>query len=237
LWQNFIAYDPLAAALAIFELAAIIYIAVRRREFAKAEILAALWLLSIQGLLLMSSARVIRFWIIQAPAMFFLAGVGLARIRKYLLNKKPLMYAVVGLILATSLAFNFNSWLKWQKDAQYQMYESSQKLAQALAGKQAVVVGKWAGPLVFPSPHQYYYIKSIFNRRPEQVQTFGITHILLGDVPQLVRDKFELDNDPYQISFSAAYPGAFENKKPLVSFKFYDGDLTLYEVDTRFPRP
>jgi hypothetical protein len=117
------------------------------------------------------------------------------------------------------------------------MREAGGKLEQALGEKPAVVVGKWAGPLLLNSRRQYYYIKNIFNRRPGQLQGFGINYILLGDVPALVRDKFELENDPYLKSYSAAFPQAFENKTPVTTFKLYDGELTLYRVDSGISRP
>jgi len=237
LWQNFFSYDPVAAALAIIDLVLVISLLVRRKEIARPEILAGVWLLSVQALMLFSSARVVRFWLIQIPAMVILAGAGLARIQKWFTRQSKIKFTVVALILLLSFEFNFHSWLDWQRSAQYQVAENSDKLDQALAGKKAVVVGKWAGPLLLPTGHQYYYIKNIFNRGPDQLQSFGITHILLGDVPSLVRDKFELLNDPYLKSIRAAFPTAFAQKKPVLFFRFYDGELTLYELDLAANHP
>ena len=235
LWDNFFAYDPLAAVLAIFDLLLVIWLLVRRREVFGPEILAGVWLLSVQVLMLFSSARVVRFWLIQIPAMVILAGAGLARIQKLLAGRGKIKFTVAALLLFLSFEYNFHFWLDWQRNARCQVAENSARLESALAGKKAVVVGKWAGPLLLPSRHQYYYLKHIFNRKPEQLQSFGITHILLGDVPSLVRDKFELSNDPYQQSVRAAFPLAFERKKPVLTFPFYDGELTLYELEPASP--
>ena len=237
LWENLFAYDPVAAGLAIIDLLAIIYLMLRRREFAKTEILAGIWLVSIQVLMLASSARVIRFWIIQLPAMVILAGAALGRLQKAAAGHKKMFVVSAIIILAVSFEFNFHSWLNWQNQAQYQTKENSEKIEQALAGKPAVVVGKWAGPLVMPSSKQYYYIKNIFNRKPDQMRSFKITHLLLGDVPSLTRSKAELENDPYLVSFQSAFPRAFEQKKPVAHLKFYDGDLTLFKVDLSLDQP
>jgi len=231
LGQNFFAYDPLAAGLALLEIAAVAYLFLRRKETAKVEILAAIWVLSVQALMLTSSAQVVRFWLIQLPAIFILAGAGLYRLQKMFSGRRVMATAVVAAVLAASAAFNLQSWIEWQSHAQWQVAENAKKIEQALQGRPAVVIGKWAGPMLMPSQNQYYYVKNIFNRRPEQLQSFGITHILLGDVPSLVRYKYELENDPCLISFKTAFPQAFAQKKPVLSLPFYDGQLTLYEVD------
>lgn len=237
LWQNFFAYDPVAAGLAVIDLAAVLYFFVRKRETAKVEILAGVWLLSIQALLLLSSARVVRFWILQLPAVIILAAAALNRIQTSLKTRGKRSFAPAGIVLLASFLFNFQPWLNWQLNAQYQAADNSQKLAQALGEKETVVVGKWAGPLLMPTRHRYYYIKIVFNRKPEQLRNFGINYILLGDVPALTRFQSELENDPYLLSFRAAFPAAFAQKQPVINFKFYDSDLTLYKVDTSLDRP
>ena len=169
------------------------------------------------------------------PALVILAGAGLYRLERLFTKSGKIKFAVIAIVLLASFEFNFRHWLEWQNRAQYQMIDAGKKLEQALGDKPTVVVGKWAGPLLLNSRHQFYYIKNIFNRRPEQLQSFGINFLLLGDVPVLVRDKFELENDPYLKSFSAAFPERFEKKVPVTSFKFYDGELTLYRVDSGAP--
>jgi 4-amino-4-deoxy-L-arabinose transferase-like glycosyltransferase len=234
-WQNFLAFDPAAGLLAVFAILALILSIARKKELSDAEVLAAVWLLSIQGLMLLSSARVVRFWILEMPALAILAGAGLSRIQKLFGERSKIRFVMVAVVLLASFELNFRNWLDWERNAQYQMRDAGKKLEQALGDKPATVVGKWAGPLLLNSRHQYYYIKSVFNRRPEQAQSFGINYLLLGDVPALVRDKFELENDPYAKTFSAAFPEKFEKKAPVASFKFYDGELTLYRVDGGAP--
>jgi len=187
--------------------------------------------------------------------MIILAGAALARIQDWLqaaMNCAPTATArrgptfplssflfsrlaptaLVTIFLLSSLAWNFSWWLKWFSHPRYEMTEAGAKLNQALGQKPAVVIGKWAGPLLFQSRHQYYYVKNIFNRHPEQLKSFGITHLLLGEVPVLVRE-FELREDPYTKSFQAAFPSAFEQKNLAAEIKFYQSTLFLYQIETK----
>ncbi len=232
IWQTLFAFDPVVAGLGIMEILFILYYLVRRRSLENLELLALIWFLSLRIFLAASSARVERFWMPELPAMIFLAGLGLARVSEFLERKnlrrgRP---ALIGLILVLSFGYNFQAWLKWFSAPEYQMVEQGKKLEQALGTRQAVVIGKWAGPLLFPGRHQYYYVKNIFNRSPEQIESFGVTHLLLGEVPRLVRDQAELENDPYPISFKAAFPDRFQNRKTILNLQFYEGDLELDQV-------
>jgi len=232
-WQTFFAFDPMVGLLAVLEIILIIFLVVRRQKPENLEILAWVWLISIRVFLSVSSARVERFWMPQIPAMILLASAGFSRLENFLAKRIPRSGQIffIALILAFSLGFNFCWWLKWFAHPRYEIIDQGKKLEQALGDQPAVVIGKWAGPLLLPGRRQYYYVKNIFNRSPEQLQSFGITHLLLGEVPQLVRDPSELENDPYLISYQSAFPGRFARKKLIASFKFYDGELLLYRLE------
>ncbi len=231
-WQTYFALDPVAGGLGLAELIFIIYIFLKRREANAVEILALVWLISFRILLSVSSARVERFWLPELPALIILAGASLGRIHEFLSREfaRPVGTVIVSIIIAASCAYNFNYGLQWFSHPRYEMIEAGKKLDRALGDQPAVVIGKWAGPLLLGSRRQYYYVKNIFNRSPEQLESFHITHLLLGDVPLLVRSQSELSSDPYLNSFSSAFPQAFEQKALSAQFKFYDGELHLYKV-------
>lgn len=231
-WQTYFALDPIVGSLGLLDIILIALAWAKRRERPAAEILALTWLIGFRVLLSFSSARVERFWLPQIPAMIVLAGAGLGRIHAWLKKDfaRPVGAAVVALILAASLAYNFHYWLKWFSHPRYEMVTAGKKLEQMLPDRPAVVIGKWAGPLLLGSRHQFYYVKNIFNRSPEQLQSFKIAYLLLGDVPLLVRDQSELAQDPYLQSFQAAFPRAFDQKALIGKFDFYNGDLSLYQV-------
>ena len=231
LWQTYFAFDPVVSALALVEIICIIYFWFRHKKQENVELLLLVWLLCFRFFLAESSARVERFWLPQVPAMLLLAGAGLSRIAQ-LLDKKSarLKIILVSMVILLSFAWNFYFWLKWFSHPRYELISAGKKLEQALGDKPAVVIGKWAGPLLFPSKHQYYYVKNIFNRKPQQLNSFGINYILLGEAPLLVRYKFELEQDSYQISFQQAFPKTFAEKKLITEVPFYEGKLLLYQV-------
>lgn len=231
LWQTYFAFDPVVCTLALVEIICIIYFWTHRKRPENVELLLLIWLSCFRILLAGSSARVERFWLPQVPSMILLAGAGLNRIAQWLDKKYArLKIILVSLVILLSFAWNFHFWLKWFAHPRYELISAGKKLEQALGDKPAVVIGKWAGPLLFPSKHQYYYVKNIFNRKQQQLNSFGVNYLLLGETPLLVRYKFELEQDSYQTSFQQAFPKAFAEKKLITEIPFYDSPLYLYMV-------
>jgi hypothetical protein len=123
-------------------------------------------------------------------------------------------------ILILALAFNLVPYIRWLNTLCYHIRDGAESLLRAIGEEPAVIIGEWAGPLCLETPYRSFYVKNIFNRRPDQLASFGITHLLYSD-PEL---------DPAAISFHESFPTAFEKRQLIATIGLFDQTLYLYHV-------
>jgi 4-amino-4-deoxy-L-arabinose transferase-like glycosyltransferase len=216
---------PVAGPLALFEIIIFLYSWVKTRSLDRTEALLVAWLLCARAAVAFSPHTVVRFYLIQFPPVCLLAGLLLARILRAApdrLSSSNRNLAVASL-LVISLVLDLAPFLGWLRSPSYQIRNAGQALQKALGPAPAVLIGEWAGPLGLESPYRTFYVKNIFNRRPESLIQFGITHLLYSDP----------DQDPAIKSFREAFPGPFEQRQLLTTLPLFDETLSLYRVEVR----
>jgi len=78
-------------------------------------------------------------------------------------------------------------------------------------------------PLCLDTPYRSFYVKNIFNRRPDRLASFGITHLLYAD-PNM---------DIAIISFREVYPVAFEKRQLIATIGPFGQIIYLCQVPRR----
>jgi len=226
---------PVAGLLALLEIIIFLYRWAKTRSLDRTEALLVAWLLCARAALAFSPHTVVRFYLIQFPPVCLLAGLLLERILRTAGQFTPDFRGAadpsratraqrrlaVAALIVLSLIFDLLPFLSWLRSPSYQIRDAGQALHQALGPGPAVLIGEWAGPLCLESPDRIFYVKNIFNRRPEQLMQFGITHLLYSDP----------DQDPAIKSFREALPGPFEKRKLLLTFPLFDDRLSLDRVE------
>lgn len=65
-------------------------------------------------------------------------------------------------------------------DRKYDIAHANARIGVIISNREdPVVVGSWAGPLVFETPAQWYYVRAEFNATRAQLAGFGLTHVLM----------------------------------------------------------
>ena len=225
--QGYLLMMPVAGPLALLEIIVFCSRGLKTRAWDRSELLLVAALLCARLVLALSPHAVVRFYLIQFPPACLLAGLLLQRIlfaaadRISAGNRR----LAVASLIALALLFDLVPYLRWLRDPAYQIQEASQALQKAVGPGPAVLIGEWAAPLGLETPYRTFYVKNIFNRRPEQLRQFGITHLLFSDP----------DQDPAIKSFRQTFPGPFEQRQLLLAFPLFDETLTLYRVQTSPP--
>lgn len=133
-----------------------------------------------------------RFELILYPPVCLLAGSAFLVLRRSTFRgwRRPIARALPALALLGALGFHGYFVQKWVRDRKYQMNQTSASVARLLdapqarkarGGKPAVVIGLWAGPLVFDTKHIYYYVKENFNASKDALIKLSPTNMLLFD--------------------------------------------------------
>jgi 4-amino-4-deoxy-L-arabinose transferase-like glycosyltransferase len=236
--RGYVLMLPMAGPLALLEIIIFLYRWAKTRTGERAEALLIAWLLCARAALAFSPHTVVRFYLIQFPPVCLLAGLLLERILRTAApgthdfrgaadlrgaadpSRAQRRLAVAALIVL-SLIFDLVPFLGWLRSPSYQIRDAGQALHKALGPGPAVLIGEWAGPLCLESPDRTFYVKNIFNRRPEQLMQFGITHLLYSDP----------DQDPAIKSFRKALPGPFEKRRLILTLPLFNDQLSLFRVE------
>jgi len=225
--RGYLLMMPVAGTLALLEIIVFCYRGLQTRAWDRPELILIAGLLCARLVLAVSPHTVVRFYLIQFPPACLLAGLLLQRIllaapdRSSAGNRR----LAVASLIALALLFNLVPYLRWLRDPAYQIQEASQALQKTIGPGPAVLIGEWAAPLSLETPYRTYYVKNIFNRRPEQLMQFGITHLLFSDP----------EADPAIKSFRQTFPGPFEQRELLLTLPLFEETLTLSRVQTFAP--
>ena len=235
LGRGYLLMLTVAGPLALLEIIIFLYRWAKTRSLDRTEALLVCWLACARAALAFSPHPVVRFYLIQFPPVCLLAGLLLQRILYTAgqstpdfrgaadpsrVNRAQRRLAVASLIVL-SLIFDLLPFLAWLGSPSYQIRDAGQALQKAVGPTPAVIIGEWAGPLCLESPYRTFYVKNIFNRRPEQLIQFGITHLLYAD-PEL---------DPAVKSFRETFPGPFEKRQLILTLPLFDEKLSLDRVE------
>lgn len=227
LLRGYLLMMPVPGTLALLEIIIFAVRGLKSRRADRPELLLISALLCARLALALSPHPAARFYLLQFPAACLLAGLLLQRILSAAADKISAanrQLAAASLVLL-ALLFDLVPYLRWLRAPSYQVHHAGLALRQALGSEQAVLIGEWAAPLVLETGARSFYVKNIFNRRPEQLRQFGITHLLFSNP----------DQDPAVKSFRLAFPGPFEQRQPVLTVTLFDETLTLCRVPTAAP--
>lgn len=230
--KGYIMMMPVAGPLAIIEIFVFAYLAVVRRGATWKELIIILWLISARAVLAFSPHLYVRFYLIQFPPACILAGILLGRVWRTRGEKtgprdsRMQNIAAYSAILILSLALDLMPYIRWLNTPSYQIKQATEKLASAIGDTDAVIIGEWAAPLCLDTNYKSYYVKIIFNRKPIQLESFGVTHLLYSD-PEV---------DPAVVSYRMAFPAAWEKRKCTAEIPLFDTKLHLCEVEAKLTR-
>jgi len=219
--QGFFLMMPVAGPLALLEILIFLYRWLKTKTFDRTEAIAIAWLLCARLALAFSPHTAVRFYLIQFPPACLLAGILLQRMWG-LKNLSPRSQRLrVEILIALSLLLDLGPYEEQIVKATFQMKNDALEFQKALGDSKAVIIGEWAAPFALEGNYRTYYVKNIFNRRPDQLRQFGVTHLLFLDP----------DQDPAIKSFREAFPGPFEQRKIILTLPFQDEILTLCRVE------
>jgi 4-amino-4-deoxy-L-arabinose transferase-like glycosyltransferase len=215
LWEGFFGLHPSIALLGLAEIAAIIFMAVRRRKLDFELALILVWFVLARVYAIISPHRAVRFYLAE---FYPLALLGSEFAGVYWKNK----WGRAAVILAVLIELGFSGYYysNWLANRQYQLHDNSALLAKALSGQDAVLIGELAGPFAMESRAKFYYVKRGFNQRPEQFRAFGINYLL------------ETSNH-YDVSvgrYKELFPENCAKRKPVAQFLIYDRLVNLYQI-------
>jgi 4-amino-4-deoxy-L-arabinose transferase-like glycosyltransferase len=224
--RGYVMMMPVAGVLAVLEIIAFIYLSWKKRMMDRKEAIIIGWFIMARATLALSPHHVVRFYLIQFPPTCLLAGILLRRVlepesegareRHSRLERLSAYWS----LLLLSLAFNMLPYVRWLNTATYEIRQGGIRLEHVIGARDVVIIGEWAGPLCLETPYRYYYVKSIFNRSPNQVASFNVTHVLYSDP----------EEDTAVISLRYGFPGAFEKMREIDVFKVFDKKVHLCQV-------
>lgn len=216
-WRDGFFFLVPLAALAAIQIARTLWAAVRRRPFEAVDLVAAGWLLCAVFALQLTDHVRPRFSVIVVPPTALLSGSFLAslfRSRVHLaIRFAPLMLAAA-LVLRTDVRWQW----QWLSAPKYEFKRAEQVMRKTL-GKDTVVVGSWAPPIVFNTDTDTFYVKEHFNTSKERLGALGVTHLLL-------RSRQEWTGN----FVSRRFPQAFAAKEPVSSFRLLGRKYTLFRL-------
>ncbi len=230
--KGYIMMMPVAGALAALEIITFIYLALSGRRktggfrIDRTEAIIIFWFILARATLAFTPHLFVRFYLIQFPPACLLAGIFMKRIlepeserarQRHSYTERLSAYAA---ILALALALNIVPYVRWLSTASCDIGEGVAEMRRAIGELPAVIIGEWAAPLCLETPYKSYYVKNIFNRRPDQLASFGVTHILFED-PGV---------DTAAISYREAFPGSFEARREISTIELFGRTLHLCEV-------
>jgi len=214
---GFFSLFPVAGLLALIEATRVIVAAARRRA-TDWEVIVTAWAAASFGVLLFTPYLLVHYRLILFPPVTALAGAAVARLARVRLRRAPVRAA-----LAIALAVEVGLHLFWFGDAArrrtYGLATAERAIVDAVGARDAVFAGMWAGPLIFGTPYQWYYIKAIFNQRREVIDAFGITH-------QLEIDRNDLANRHLR----ALYLAEIQDRRRLLAFDLRGRHVELHEL-------
>lgn len=177
--RGYLELFPVAGALALGELLHVIVRTVRRRA-TEWEIVASLWLAAAIGVLLITPHLIIHYRLILFPPVAVMAGAALASLRRLrpLRIRPRTSRTLLALAVCAEVAVHAVWYGRWASGRTYELASAQRIIQQQVGDRDAVFAGSWAGPLIFGTEYQWYYIKVIFNMRRAAIKSFGITHML-----------------------------------------------------------
>ena len=232
LWQGFFRTLPSASLFGIAWIISILRRAAKKREVQFFEWMLLTWF-GIGRLAAVSTPhQVVRFHLFYFVPLSLLAAMSLERLWrarsagpsgrwKLIAGRGLVAAALIYELLMTALP-----WAQWVKNPRYDLLDASRRLGEVLTeeekslGRTPVVIGEWAGPLSLENRMLLYYVKGPFNQSREQLQAFGITHLL------------ESTNryDPGAGRFAKLFPETYAPKQKVAELKVRGRELTLWRL-------
>ncbi len=218
---------PAAFVLAVGQIGAFIYSWLRHRRVDGMSAVWILWLVCARLAIGLSPHQVVRFHLIEFIPTIALAAIALGRLSRldFKIAKKVKGRSVAALVciifFATGLGFHLRYIGEFLLAPKYSIRDGSAQLQQVLADEQAVLMGEWAPTLSLPTGYTYYLVKYIINSKPELMQSFGITHLLL------VKDGEDASGRYYKRNF----PDKFAKREWLAEFEVGGEQVELFRVD------
>ncbi len=220
LWRGFFQLHLSLAVLGLLEGAAILWLLVKKREFNLELVLILCWFLLARLGAVISPHRVVRFYLPEFYPLALLSAAFVGR-REGEKWKKVL----VGILLALELGFSGFYGYQWLGHRQYRLYDRAQDLARIVKGKDAVMIGEWAGPFSMESRVKFYYVKRGFNESAVQLENFHINYLLQTlDVPDVSVGQY-----------CKWFPEPCQRRIPVAEFKFFNHRIELYELPPQPP--
>lgn len=185
---------PIAGALALVE-AAFVVVAIARRRARDWEVIVTIWGFGSFGVMLFTPHLAVHYRLFLFPAVAALAGAAIARLGRIARHRR-LIRGGLGVLVAAGLGLHVYWFAGMTYHRRYEIASARRAILKAVGKRPAVFAGMWAGPLVFGTPYQWYYIKSIFNQSAEVIDQFGITH-------QIATPRNDLANDRIRVLYRA----------------------------------
>lgn len=153
-----------------------------------ADLLLVAWYLSaFVGLTLARTWMIRHQSLLIAPAVVVVARMAVEVVSARALRAGPL----VGLLFGLSVAFNVALHIRRVEHTTYEIATAAKAVTARIGDEPAVVVGRFAMPVLLATPYDLFYVKEAFNTEPERIRALQISHALLWkdeDTSRLLTD-------------------------------------------------
>lgn len=233
-WRDgFFLLMPVAAPLALVALGRMAARLVTHRTLSEWDVLVALWFLSVLGSLQLTPLTDLRYSMVLVPPASLLAALGLDALLDYATRIRWVgaRSAVVAALLIALLLTHGYWFIDWASRPTYVLTDTNEEIEARVGKRHAVVIGRWAMPLVFETPYESYYVKERFNVSREALKQLRITHLL-------VRHKgdgsgwFSRHDEAFW-TFKKSFPQVAASAQTLATYSLWDG----YRADLRALAP
>ena len=217
---GYMALFPIAGALALIELARLLYLVARRRGVESWEILVAGWFASSFGVLLLTPMLWVHYRLVLFPPVALLAASLIHAVfgAPWLARRAWLRHTIAGTLLFADLAVH-GWWLRGLVvNRSYHMVAATRAITSKMGNEGHVFAGMWAAPLLFGTKQKWFYVKELFNSTPEILAGIGLTHVIdlnRGDLANAM--------------IWRSHPAAQRSRQKLLQLRLRGAAVTLYK--------
>lgn len=189
----------------------------RERTAERYFVLGLIWLASAVASLAVVAAVDRRYDLIVHPPTVVLA---LWLCIHSLQHPRRLVRIFLVLVLALQFFLGLRDYYNWASRPSYELRNFGRALEKVIGRQDAVIVGQRATPLVLDTPYRTFYVKALFNTKPEIIRALGITHALL------------LGNEHTGGWLRDNVPRSYKQRELVKEMRFEGKPITLYKWHT-----
>lgn len=180
IYRSWFVILPVAGALAIGGLLAVTHRVIQERGRDPWRLLLLLWALSAGASVLMTDQWTLRHSSVVLLPAYLLAGVAVAEAWR-LGRPAGLLRFAAGGVVALAILVGAAGHSRVFDTLSYEIRDAAQAVRGAIGPQPAVIVGRFAMPVLLETPYDVYYVKPGFNTRVRALRQLGITHALRSE--------------------------------------------------------